>query len=113
MPYTGVAVGLETYRMESTKMQAQTNLIEGLKAELNETQQLVASVRKQIEATEQKLSVQTELSNSAQATKIEVQKALIITQTAYEKAKPRWFEKPVFLIGAGLVGGVFVGSKLF
>lgn len=112
MPYTGVAVGLETYRMESNKFTTQEQLIVGLKDELMQTQQLLELEKRETAVGVQKLTAQTELYVAAHTAKTEVQQALVITQLAYEKAKPHWYEKPLFIIGMGFIGGLYIGNQV-
>ena len=111
-PYTGVIIGLETYRAETAKFDAQADLIVGLKSELADTQQLLVLQRNETDKTQQKLNAQTELAASAQTTVAEVNTSLQTTQAAYEKAKPKWYERPLFLIGAGFIAGTFVGIQI-
>ena len=112
MPFTGVAVGLETYRMESAKFTTQEQLIVGLKEELSQTQQLLNLEQRETAIAAQKMDAKDELYVAATTAKTEVQQALVITQLAYEKAKPHWYEKPLFLIGMGFIGGLYIGNQV-
>ena len=111
-PYTGVIIGLETYRAETAKFDAQADLIVGLKSELADTQQLLVLQRNETDKTQQKLNAQTELAASAQTTVAEVNTSLQTTQAAYEKAKPKFYQKPLFLLATGFIGGCYIGFKV-
>ncbi len=112
MPYLGVAVGLETYRAEGFKLKKQTQLIDSLKKELQGVKlELFAAKKESVKQAESK-GIQTQLASSAQAATSEVKIALQETQEAYKRAKPRWYESPIFIGAVSFVGGVYIGAKV-
>ena len=112
MPYTGVAVGLETYRAEGRKFDAQAALIVGLRKELAGTQAELEAAKTEQAKAAQLLDAQTRLTTSAQQASATLQTSLQVTQKAYEDVKPRWFQSPIFLIGSGFIAGAFAAYKI-
>jgi len=116
MPYNGVAVGLETYRAEGRKLEAQTALISSQKATIGKMAEDTVKYSQRLREEAKKLAAQRELTTSAQAALTTTQASLKVTQQAAEILKPKWYERPLtfgpicFLAGAA--GGGYLIYKV-
>lgn len=105
MPYTGVAVGLETYRAEGVKF-------DKLAAAIRERDATIANMAKdtvkyasRLRETTILLRSQQQLTTSAQTNASVSSGALAVTQREYIKAKPKWYESAWFLVPASFAAG--------
>jgi hypothetical protein len=110
-PYAGILTDLQTYRAESAKFKAQAALIDGQKQEIAGLKVQLSDSQTETAKSQEMYSKQLELTQSAQLATATVNSSLQVTQKQFEKAKPRWYEKPVFLLSAGFIAGGFVGIK--
>lgn len=116
MPYTGVAVGLETYRAEGRKFEAQAALITSQKATIAGMAKDTTSYGGQLRELRQMYDGQVVLTKSAQAALSTTQTSLVVTQKEAAKLAPRWYEKPLtfgpLCFAVGVAATVYAISKL-
>jgi hypothetical protein len=110
-PYTGVLIDVLTYRAESKKFETQDALIKGQKEEIEGLRGEVATANATITEKTRLLDYQTQLTLSCQEKATVVQQSLNTTQQAYQKAKPHWYESPIFIGAVAFIGGGYLGVR--